>query len=205
MNLTIIGVFYFCPSRHTLKTAMPISFNSPLHPLSLFMLSSRQEPAYWDHLHYPKWICFEVGRFCEAPLIPHEKMFKAHTLTGTDVHYHWICLSPPLRSVLVIEFLVSFPVFSILPLQKLAPCWANPHFKALCLSAGNKAHTTYYGSFSFPSVEVNTVDLLPLFHFQKILLCNPCFKHNTVHMHSKLSHYSGDYCCIFRHKSFISS
>lgn len=78
---------------------MPISFNS-LFPLFLFMLLRRLGPAYSDHLHYPKQICFEVLRFCKKkdPLIPHEKMFKAHKFTGTDVHYHWICLFPPLCS-----------------------------------------------------------------------------------------------------------
>lgn len=59
-------------------------------------------------------------------------MFKAHKYAGTDVHYHWIYffLFAP---VLVIEYLVSFSslAFSISSLQKLAPHWANPHFKAL--------------------------------------------------------------------------
>lgn len=132
---------------------MPISFNS-FFPLFLFMLLSRQEPAYSDHLHYPKQICFEVLRYCKKKdlLIPHEKMFKAHRFTGTDVHYHWICLFSLFAPVLVIDYLMSFSslAFSILPLQKLAPCCANPHFKALCLSAENKAHRTYYGSLSFP-------------------------------------------------------
>ncbi|KAL1271261.1 hypothetical protein QQF64_030277 [Cirrhinus molitorella] len=34
-------------------------------------------------------------------------------------------------------------VFSISSQQKLAPHWANPHFKALCLSTGDKAHSTH--------------------------------------------------------------
>lgn len=61
--------------------------------------------------------------------------------------------------VLVIDYLMSFSslAFSILPLQKLAPRCANPHFKAPCLSAGNKAHRTYYGSLLFPHIYVNII------------------------------------------------
>lgn len=96
------------------------------------------------------------------PLIPHEKMFKAHKFSGTDVHYHWICLSflfffsslsPSLCSCIgnrLPHVLLILFAFSILPSQKLAPRCANPHFKARCLSAGNKAHRTYYGILSFP-------------------------------------------------------
>lgn len=53
---------------------MAISLISPSSPF-LFMFLSRQEPAYSDHLHYPKQICFEVLRFCKKkdPFIPHEK------------------------------------------------------------------------------------------------------------------------------------
>lgn len=155
MNLTIIEVFYFCPSFHTYETAMPISCNSPF-PLFLFMLLSRQEPAYSDHLHYPKWICFEVLRFSKKkdPLIPHEKCSKLiNSLEQMYIiiGFAFFSLFAP---VLVIDYLMSFSswAFSILPLQKLAPCCANPHFKALCLSAGNKAHRTYYGSLSFPHI-----------------------------------------------------
>lgn len=94
---------------------MAISFNSLFSPF-LFMLLRRLGPAYSDHLHYPKQICFEVLRFCKKkePLIPHEKMFKAHKFTGTDVHYHWICLPPPLFApLLVIDYLMSFSSFSV--------------------------------------------------------------------------------------------
>lgn len=55
------------------------------------------------------------------------------------------CIGNRLPHVLLILF-----AFSILPSQKLAPRCANPHFKARCLSAGNKAHRTYYGTLSFP-------------------------------------------------------
>lgn len=91
-------------------------------------------------------------------------MFKAHKFSGTDVHYHWICLSflffffslsPSLCSCIgnrLPHVLLILFAFSILPSQKLAPRCANPHFKARCLSAGNKAHRTYYGILSFPPI-----------------------------------------------------
>lgn len=132
---------------------MPISFNS-LFPLFLFMLLSRQEPTYSNHLHYPKRICFEVLRYCKKkdPLIPHEKkcskLLNSLEQTYIIIGFAFFFFA----SVLVIDYLMSFSylVFSVLPLQKLAPCCANPYFKALCLSAGNKARRTYCGILSFP-------------------------------------------------------
>lgn len=44
-------------------------------------------------------------------------------------------------------------VFSISSQQKLAPHWANPHFKALCLSTGDKAHSTHMEAASSLTLE----------------------------------------------------
>lgn len=42
-----------------------------------------------------------------------KKMFKAYKFTGTDVHYHWICLFSLFAPVLVIDYLMSFSSLSV--------------------------------------------------------------------------------------------
>lgn len=105
------------------------------------MLSSRLEPTYSKHLHYPMRICFEVARYCKTdPLIPHEKMFKAYKFSGTDVHYHWICLFLRFACILAIAF----------PCLHLASCLtrdlypAEPiHISKLCVCLLETKHAKH--------------------------------------------------------------
>lgn len=153
MNLTIIEVALFLPFLfYTWKAATLISF----HSFSLFSCSwigRRRIPIICIIL----WIWalkFWYAVRNRGPLIPHEKMFKAHKYAGTDVHYHWIYffLFAP---VLVIDYLVSFSslAFSISSLQKLAPHWANPHFKALTAYL-LETKRTHMAASHFPTISL---------------------------------------------------
>lgn len=153
---------------------MPISFNSP-PPLSLPLSFSPSPSSFscsWvGGNRHILIICIiqsesalKFPSYCKKkdPLIPHEKMFKAHKILwnrctlSLDLPFFsflFFSLSPSLCSCIgnrLPHVLLILFAFSILPSQKLAPRCANPHFKARCLSAGNKAHRTYYGILSFP-------------------------------------------------------
>lgn len=78
-------------------------------------------------------------------------------------------------------------VFSISSRQKLAPHWANPYFKALCLSTGDKAHFTHMeaaSSLTLESIASFTRFLsVSLWHWDTAIphLHSPPHHHHTHH------------------------
>lgn len=79
----------------------------------------------------------EKKKKCSKPLNTLEQMY---IIIGFAFSPLCSCMG---NSVACSRVSLTSSVFSISSQQKLAPHWANPHFKELCLSTRDKAHSTH--------------------------------------------------------------